>query len=137
MRTKTIKLPNDNAMRIVVRHLTEKSQWFTLEPLPDCEYEVTVKEEIESMVTSLLSDAGSTAIADAYREAAQGHCRDGELEVDGDATVSFSDDGGAYVMGWIWVGDDELPEGLVAATESDDLDPVSQGFDEYMKGGAE
>lgn len=40
----------------------------------------------------------------AYLEAAQTlHHRDGDLEIDDDATVSLSDDGGAYVLAWIWV----------------------------------
>lgn len=41
--------------------------------------------------------------------------RDGEVEVDeqsdNSALVSFSDDGGAYVLAWVWVYDDDVPEG--------------------------
>lgn len=37
--------------------------------------------------------------------------RDGEIEIDSDAVVSRSEDGGAYVAAWVWVytnpGDDE------------------------------
>lgn len=29
--------------------------------------------------------------------------QDGELEIDSDAIVSFSDDNGAYVQGWAWL----------------------------------
>lgn len=36
---------------------------------------------------------------------------DGVLEVDPDATVSHSDDNGAYVQCWVWVADDQLPKG--------------------------
>ena len=28
---------------------------------------------------------------------------DGEIEVDGDASVSIADDEGAYVAAWVWV----------------------------------
>lgn len=29
--------------------------------------------------------------------------KDGELEIDDDAVVSISEDGGAYVQAWVWV----------------------------------
>jgi hypothetical protein len=31
------------------------------------------------------------------------YCRDGEIEVDGNARISFGDDDGAYVEAWVWV----------------------------------
>lgn len=34
--------------------------------------------------------------------------RDGELEVDDPTVVSLSSDGGAYVLGWVWVGVEDL-----------------------------
>lgn len=37
------------------------------------------------------------------------HC-DGDLEFDDDATVSMGADEGAYVMGWVWVADDDMRE---------------------------
>ena len=40
--------------------------------------------------------------------------RDGEIEIDEGATVSHSDDGGAYVAAWVWV--DALPEECSAST---------------------
>lgn len=33
---------------------------------------------------------------------------DGELEIDEDAAVSWSSDGGAYIQGWVWIYDDDL-----------------------------
>ena len=36
------------------------------------------------------------------------HQRDGEVEIDEAAEVSVSDDGGAYVAAWVWVGNDDL-----------------------------
>lgn len=42
----------------------------------------------------------------AYRDAVQ--TREGELEVDDNAIVSESEDGGAYVMAWAWVNDFDL-----------------------------
>lgn len=48
--------------------------------------------------------------------AAKKHQRDGEIEVDEDATiVSISDDGGAYVLGWIWVDNEEI--GITSSDE--------------------
>ena len=45
-----------------------------------------------------------------YKNAAGG--KDGELEFDDPTVVSHSDDGGAYVLGWSWVDDEdvELPK---------------------------
>jgi hypothetical protein len=31
------------------------------------------------------------------------YCRDGEIEVDSNAIISFGDDDGAYVAAWVWV----------------------------------
>ncbi len=49
---------------------------------------------------------------EAYREAAQSHplVSEGTLEVDDSAIVSEGDDGGAYVMAWLWVEGDEISE---------------------------
>ena len=45
---------------------------------------------------------------EAYRAAAKKeHVREGTLEIDSNATVSQSDDGGAYVAAWVWVNDDD------------------------------
>ena len=39
-----------------------------------------------------------------YRAAAKATShRDGEIEIDEEATVSFGDDSGAYVQAWVWV----------------------------------
>ncbi len=41
-----------------------------------------------------------------YRELATAvHGCDGECEIDDDADVSISEDGGAYVHAWVWAGD--------------------------------
>lgn len=42
---------------------------------------------------------------DGYRKCAQELAREGEIEVDDDAVVSLSNDGGAYVQTWLWVED--------------------------------
>jgi len=49
------------------------------------------------------------AIADDnYRDAAREHwAEDGKIEIDGEALVSPSADGGAYVQAWLWIGDDK------------------------------
>jgi hypothetical protein len=42
--------------------------------------------------------------AQAYRDAAKRlHHREGECEIDDNATVSFGDDAGAYVQAWVWI----------------------------------
>ena len=38
------------------------------------------------------------------------YARDAVLEIDDRSIVSESEDGGAYVMAWRWVGDDELTD---------------------------
>jgi hypothetical protein len=44
---------------------------------------------------------------DAYGLAALARSKDGELEVHEPTIVSHSDDGGAYVVAWMWVSDSE------------------------------
>ena len=46
--------------------------------------------------------------------------RDGELEIDGDAIVSKGSDGGAYVMAWLYVEDEDA--GITTAEEDDEED---------------
>jgi hypothetical protein len=44
----------------------------------------------------------------AYRaQAREEYHREGEVEIDDNAVVSVSDDGGAYVSAWVWVYDEE------------------------------
>jgi predicted dehydrogenase len=43
----------------------------------------------------------------AYVRTAQENAREGEFEVDEPAVVSRGDDDGAYVMGWMWVSNDD------------------------------
>ena len=46
-----------------------------------------------------------------YIEAARDvHQREGACEIDDNAVVSYSDDGGAYVQAWIWVYGEPKPE---------------------------
>lgn len=54
----------------------------------------------------------------AYRNEAKNHAVEGELEVDDDAIISWGDDGGAYVQGWIWISDQEA--GLADVNDEDD-----------------
>lgn len=47
--------------------------------------------------------------AQRYRAAAKElHGRDGEVEIDDGAALSFGDDAGTYVQAWVWVGDEDL-----------------------------
>src|ERR1700712_713551 len=53
-----------------------------------------------------------------YIEAAKNqYGSEGECEIDELSVVSESDDGGAYVMAWVWVSDSDIWEG---ETDSDD-----------------
>lgn len=70
-----------------------------------------------------------------FQAAVEAYHRDGETEVteEGDDTVmvSPSDDGGAYVMAWVWVSDDEAdicPE-CGDFPGSDTYGTVGDGFD--------
>jgi hypothetical protein len=45
--------------------------------------------------------------SNAYVLAAAEHVSEGEIEVDNPAVVSRSEDGGAYVMAWVWVSDED------------------------------
>ena len=36
------------------------------------------------------------------------HHRDGEVEIDGSAVVSYGNDPGAYVQAWVWVDESDL-----------------------------
>jgi hypothetical protein len=64
-----------------------------------------------------------TAIAEAYREAAREQCRDGELEVDDGAVVSFGGDPGAYVAAWIWVSDEDAGIKQCARCDRTEVNP--------------
>ena len=55
--------------------------------------------------------APATADERLYQEAASDLQRDGELEIDAPGVVSLSDDGGAYVMAWVWVSDRAIWKG--------------------------
>jgi hypothetical protein len=46
-----------------------------------------------------------------YRDQARAEwVREGAIEIDDDAQVSVSSDGGAYVQGWLWVADVPKPK---------------------------
>lgn len=55
-----------------------------------------------------LTDFGGPNDLAAIEAAKDAHEEEGTLEIDDNATVSFSSDGGAYVQVWVWVGDREI-----------------------------
>jgi hypothetical protein len=56
-----------------------------------------------------VDDADNTEDRAAYMAAARvWHHEDGQCEIDGDATVSLSSDGGAYVQAWVWVDQEDM-----------------------------
>jgi len=66
-----------------------------------------MKGQVEAEVLAGGLDQDSTT-ADAYRACAKDiHVHEGTLEIDSNAMVSQSDDGGAYVQAWVWVYDDQ------------------------------
>lgn len=48
--------------------------------------------------------------------------KDGELEFDDDSVVSLGADAGAYVMGWVWVPDDDMIENEYLEKKEDGKD---------------
>jgi len=63
----------------------------------------------------------STDIHQWYRErAADTRHKDGDIEFDGDAAVSFGDDNGAYVQAWVWI--DGLPPDTFDVSEGGNCD---------------
>lgn len=55
--------------------------------------------------------------------------KEGELEVDDVTVISESEDGGAYVLSWVWVGNEEA--GI--RTNSEILEMVLEGAEEKLK----
>ena len=50
-----------------------------------------------------------TLTDDQYRDAAKRmYHEEGKTEIDDGATVSVSEDGGAYVQAWVWVYDSDV-----------------------------
>ena len=69
------------------------------------------------------------------RAAAEHYARDGELEIDDDATVSEGADDGVYVQAWLWVSQSEavppdtsLPLNWIEAHKQADAEPGSVLF---------
>ena len=65
-----------------------------------------------------------------YRDQAREEwVREGEIEIDDDAEVSISEDGGAYVQAWVWVADNTgKPKGVIMDTPAltDAEKPIAQ-----------
>ena len=72
--------------------------------------DINQESELYRRAARELNEA-KTPEATAYREYAIDRLnRDSVIEFDDDAVVSTGFDGGAYVMGWIWVNRSELEE---------------------------
>lgn len=65
-------------------------------------------------------------IKGAYLDAAREYVSEGDLELDDNAVVSISSDGGAYVQMWKWIGAEEAG---VCRTCYDALTNDGDGFD--------
>jgi hypothetical protein len=91
-------------IEIVARHLAEilkKECW------PTAPLSVEAGKLIAGLIQTV-DDAADDDVTRAYRAAAKDWWnREGEIEVDDDAIVSVSSDGGAYVGAWVWVSEDQ------------------------------
>lgn len=68
--------------------------------------DINPESELYKRAVETMEDAEAGKV---YREYAQDQIHeDGETEFDDDAVVSLVCDGGAYVMAWVWVADEEL-----------------------------
>lgn len=69
----------------------------------------------------------------AFREASVDDGEDGVLEFDADAVVSLSDSGGAYVMSWSWVDNEDAgltPDGEVRTLDNTIAELVKDWLDD-------
>ena len=72
-----------------------------------------INDGFQNLLLCRLSSSVKEAISDkaagnVYLVAAQeNYAQEGSLEFDDNAVVSISEDGGAYVMGWLWIDDKE------------------------------
>lgn len=100
----------DQAKWLANHHADAVRAWLTGQPAP------SLADRLRALIAEGLtsSDAASIFGADqdakephlkAYRDAAK--TEEGRLEVDFNALVSVSEDGGAYVASWLWVSDEE------------------------------
>ena len=65
-----------------------------------------------------LLEEQNTGNWDKYLEGArEAYHRDGEIEIEDDATVSYSEDKGAYVLAWVWIYDVDC--GIKTADDDD------------------
>lgn len=78
--------------------------WISIDPRQVEERGMAYIQERMAHYTKLAGEK-----ADKYRDAMMTRAEEGTLECDPDAVVSESD-GGAYVMTWSWVGDEEIGE---------------------------
>ena len=54
MKTYTVTVNGLGFVQAVIARLADRSQWFTFEPLPDDDYEVTVKAENKGMIDRIV-----------------------------------------------------------------------------------
>lgn len=54
MKTYTVTLSGEKMAMGVVSRLVQASQWFTFEPMPDEDYEISVKAENKRMLDQLI-----------------------------------------------------------------------------------
>lgn len=66
-------------------------------------------DRIAALIKTLEEACDLPPNAEGWVQAARDrHQDDGEVEVDDLAVISLSEDGGAYVMAWVWVDDEDV-----------------------------
>jgi hypothetical protein len=75
-------------------------------------------EDVQAVVKAVFEcDNVNTEKCNYFRERADNLTEEGRLEVDEEAVVSLSEDGGAYVQAWLWVEDED---GVLIDDEEDE-----------------
>jgi hypothetical protein len=90
--------------------------------LSDADLVKTVRDKIvERQQEDKINTTFSLFRSKAFKE----YHNDGEIEIDTDAIVSLSDDGGAYVMAWVWT------YGYICSTCDCLYEDGGDGYDEF------
>lgn len=74
------------------------------------EYVREARQAVAAFKRLIVQEPQTTKKDERYRTAAKNnYAREGEVEIDGNATISYGDDDGAYVSAWVWVSKSDLP----------------------------
>lgn len=75
------------------------------------EYVLEARRAVADFKRLIIQEPQTNKLDQRYRDAANDlYGKDGEIEIDDNATISYGDDNGAYVAAWVWVYKDQLPK---------------------------